>query len=223
MECFKHFHLNNPTDVRYIVGYIDSLISEGVYDLSDIKHCETFIEQGLCLPNKGSSHKKLNSFQQQLISIKTELTFENGSQEISIVEPSGFHKQFKEKRYREILNLLEIKRRDFTPKGIIGGQEDLDFWVLFQTGIKSYFAMGKFKDAIALLNEYETERIEKGLTPIPNLALQETVIGCLLQIDKKSAQKKVQFWFDNSKMPTISDLIKNHSSLREICSHLSNN
>ncbi|MCP4154824.1 MAG: hypothetical protein GY757_44290 [bacterium] len=211
LKTFEHLKETYPDDVRYIRCYLESYARAGVYDDQDFEHCFTLIRHGLSLQDKSSSHAKLRKLKDQLEKQLHEILEELGSDHIGTCEPSELT-LLQRSGHHKIIEAFESVHNSHQPKGILGGDSDRRFWYLYQMAIESYLDKQDYKQALSLMEEYETKRIKVGLTPIPDYNLQKKIIGCLAQINPSLAIKKLRYWLANSKSPCICDTIKHHKA-----------
>jgi len=218
LKAFKFLHEKHPDDVRYLWHYLDSYATSGVYDDSDYKHCFTLIERGLSLPDRSDTHAKLRRLRDQLENQWDEVIADLGDDAFEVTGPDELYRLLRSGQHDKLIGMFAEVRHAHQPHGILGGDKDRGYWVLFQMAIQAYFEKQDYRQALSLMEEYESKRISVRLTPIPDYNLQEKVIGCLVQIDAGQAVRKLRFWLANSKIPCICDTIKHHHAFRHLFS-----
>jgi hypothetical protein len=123
---------------------------------------------------------------------------------------------FRSGRYDIIENEFTRLQQTVTPCGILGGDEEKQLWRMFQLIIRIAFKKGQPDLAIERLDRYEQTRIGVKLTPIPDFDLQELALGYLAQQSLDLARSRLKHWLSNSRMPIITDTIKQHEAFRDI-------
>ena len=159
---------------------------------------------------------KLLKLRSQLERQRAEIMAELGEDAFDVTEPDELYQLLWSGQYDRLIRMFEAVRRTHKPVGILGGDKDRRFWSLYQMAIHAYFEKQEYKQALSLVEEYESKRIRVALTPIPDYNVQEKVIGCLAQMNLSRAIEKLKFWLANSKAPTICDTIKHHSEFKHL-------
>ena len=221
-EAYKHLMSRYPDDVRYVLHYCQTDARLGVYDDEQFAHCFRHLDCGLTLDNKGKCHENLRKLRLSLETQQAEMAAEVVMESVS--EESGYHVELtrlrREKRYADSLELFS-EVQDHVPAGLNGGDDDRRFWGLFQLAIDAYFEQRSPDAGLALMTRYERQRIQVGLTPIPDYTVQPKVIGCIAQKFVPEARKRLRYWLQNSKAPSICDTIKHHADFNDMFPDLS--
>ena len=131
-------------------------------------------------------------------------------------DPANPMVQFKEGNYEPIIQRYEALAATVSPRGILGPPEEKEYWSLFQYMVSIALARGETELALERLANYEEGRVAVKLTPIPEFTIQEAILGYLADSSVERARNKLQFWLSNSRMPCISDVIRNHPAFADL-------
>jgi len=214
-HAFEHFTEQYPDDVGYRLGYVESYAENGVYDDTQYQHCYDWIEHSLTLPDCDGAHAMLRKLLADLRRQQEVLHAELGPHEDPPSDP--FVLALQSGNYDVIETEFARLQLAVKPRGILGGDDERRFWRLFQMMVRIAFLRGQPEVAIEQFNQYEQQRIAVKMTPIPDLDLQEAILGYLAQQSLDSARARLSHWLANSRMPIIGDTIKQHDAFCDLC------
>lgn len=124
--------------------------------------------------------------------------------------------QFRSGNFAPIVSRYKELEGTVRPRGILGPPEEKEFWALSQFMIRISLMNGETDEALTRLRHYEEGRISVRLTPMPDYDIQEAILGYHAAQSLNAAVERLQFWLENSRMPTVSDVVKNHPAFSHL-------
>lgn len=213
-EVFKKLSAEFPDRPDYHYEYVEARSDSGIYDAADFAECFAKIDQGLALPEKGASHRKLARIRAKIEKQKREYD-EEVSEELEH-DKRGLGWRYRSGDHEAIMRDFEELRAKVKPIGIIGGDEERSMWGYWLVTIEIHLDRENPKEAFRLLGEYEQGRIAVSATPLPDYAVQEKVLGYLAQHSVKKARARLGFWLANNKAGSVSELIKHNQAFADL-------
>ena len=212
-HAFWHFWQRHPDDVTYLHGYLAAYVENGVYDQGQFTQCFELIDSGLQLRDSSGCHSELRAIKADLECQQADFLAEGRPGPGDQDSPWS---RFRRRDFGPIEARCRELETTVVPRGILGPPEEMEYWHLLQFMIRIALVRGDVKQALAHLRQYEKGRIAVKLTPMPDFDIQEAILGYYATHSVRKAVKRLRFWIQNSRMPIVSALIKNHPAFAHL-------